>query len=113
MQEPEVSLQTICKGAIPEVFRRHLLALVSNIKDVNTKAEGKRTITIEISFEPFRDRSGWLDSFEMKSKLGAIHTAEIQGSAFITQQDGEWKVFPHDPKQQNLFASQATGMPQQ
>lgn len=113
MQEPELNLATICKGGIPEVFKRKLAEVIHNIRDVNTSAEQKRTVTIEITFEPFKDRSGWLDSFTLKSKLAELDCTAAQGSAFIAAQDGELKAFAHDPRQTKLFAEEPTSTPKQ
>ena len=113
MQEPELNLMTICKGAIPEVFDRVLAALVRNIKDPNTSAQKKRTVTIEITLAPFKDRSGWVDTFVVNSKPAGFHTEEVQGTAFIATQEGELKVFAHDTRQTALFAAEATPTPRQ
>lgn len=114
MQEPELSLTTMFKGAIPDLFKRQLAEVVRNMKDVNTKAEDKRSISIEITFHPFKDRSGFLYTLEPpKMKLSGVNVSEIQGSAFITTQDGEWKVFAHDPRQTQLFAQESTTTPKQ
>ena len=107
--EPEredVTLTNLCGGAVEEVFQRELAAVLANIADVNTRAEGKRKISLEFTFAPFEDRSGAQVTFACNSKTIAVNP--VKGTVFLQRKGVVMVAVPHDPKQIRLFDPAAT-----
>ena len=96
-----LSLDNICGGAVPEVFARELDAVLKNIADVNVPAQKKRSLTLEIAFKPFEDRSGAEIEFSCKSKTVPI--AAVKSRMYIAQQAGQHVAIPDNPNQRKLF----------
>ncbi len=53
----EISITSICGGAVPEIFQRELYEVLKNIADPNTNPEKTRTITLKFIFKPTEDMS--------------------------------------------------------
>ena len=105
MDENDVlSLENICNGAMPEIFRRELSIILANIADVNTPAEKKRAITFKLTFEPFPDRKGAQITLTSETKLAGVDG--VQANAFIYKQNGELTAITQDARQERLFGKQ-------
>lgn len=105
MDENDVlSLENICNGAMPEIFRRELSIILANIADVNTPAEKKRAITFKFTFEPFPDRKGAQITLTSETKLAGVDG--VQANAFIYRQNGELTAITQDARQERLFGKQ-------
>lgn len=111
-QQPEpqaatrASLMTLYGGAAIERFDHEMQKVIENIKDVNTDAEQKRKITLEVIFSPYSDRTGVEVEIGCKSTIAA--TAKlVDGTMFIMKADGQYAAFTHDPRQQELFSPPA------
>lgn len=102
--EPEkenVTLGNLCGGAIEEVFQREWAQVLQNIGDLNTPAEAKRKVTLELTLKPFKDRSGAQVSFSCKSKTMPVEA--VEGTIFLQRRGLSVVAVPHDPKQIRLF----------
>lgn len=102
MEQEKLTLQSICGGAVEEVFQRELEAILANIGDVNRDPEAKRKLTLEFTFEPFDDRSGAKVTFLCNSKMVPMEAAK--GTLFLQRRGISMVAFPHDPKQSRLFS---------
>lgn len=96
-----VSLSNLCGGAIEELFQREFAAVLANIVDVNVDAEAKRKITLELTINPFKDRSGAQVTFACKSKT--IPAEAAKGTVFLQRRGLVMVAVPHDPKQIRMF----------
>jgi hypothetical protein len=104
-EHEEVNLSNLCGGAIEEVFQREWAQVLSNIGDVNTPAEAKRKVTLELTLKPFKDRSGAQVSFSCKSKTMPVEA--VEGTVFLQRRGLVMVAVPHDPKQIRLFDPKA------
>lgn len=57
MAEQKLTLATLKGGALERWFQEELARVVRNIRDPNTSNKTKRTIKVELTFEPNEDRS--------------------------------------------------------
>jgi hypothetical protein len=101
-----LSLSNLYQGAAIERFVHELQRVVDNIKDVNTDAEAKRKITLEVTFSPYSDRTGIEIEVNCKSTIAATAKLTDQ-TVFIMNLDGRPTAFTHDPRQQDLFSPPA------
>ena len=97
----KVTLQSICNGAIEEVFQKCMADILDNIKDPNTQPEAKRELNIKLSFNPFPDRSGMTVTFSPKTTMAQI--GAVSSTLHISLAGGELAAYPHDPRQEKLF----------
>ena len=110
--ENELDITNICKGAVPEIFRREVAELMTNINDWNTNWNTKRKIKLEFSFEPFKDRSGATVEMSCTSKLAAVES--VEGNVFFAADSrGAVRAYARDPHQAALFANQTVETPKQ
>lgn len=100
-QHENVSLSNLCGGAIEEIFQKEWAAVLANIADINTNAEAKRKLTLELTVKPFEDRSGAQVTFSCKSKT--VPVEEVKGTVFLQRRGLVMVAVPHDPKQSRLF----------
>jgi len=104
-EREEVSLSNLCNGAIEEVFQREWNEVLRNIGDVNTAAEAKRKVTLELTLKPFKDRSGAQVSFSCKSKTLPVEA--VEGTVFLRRVGTALVAVNHDPKQIRMFDAKA------
>lgn len=97
----KLTLENICGGAVPEVFRRSLDIVLRNIRDPNTDAEMKRKMSLEFTFAPHADRAGADVVLVVKEKLASLVT--VKGAMYVSQKSGELAAYPRDPRQEVLF----------
>lgn len=99
---PTLTLASICGGAAEELFEYELNKVLSNIADVNTDAEKKRSISLTFTFTPFENREGAQVSFTVTSK--ECPTKTVKSQFFMARgADGKVSAFTSDPRQTKLF----------
>ena len=86
----KTDITTIARGAIPELFHEQLCRVMDNIDDLNTEAKAKRSISIDLSFEPDASRQAVTVKVSVRSKLAAPKKAE---STVFVVRDGSGEVF--------------------
>ena len=101
MEPKEISLSTICEGAVPEVFARELKEVLANMADPNTDPERARGLTIKFTFKPLSDRSGAQVSFTCKPTLQPVEVAK--SPVFLSRHTGQLKAYSVNQQQQALF----------
>jgi hypothetical protein len=98
----KLTLDNIVEGRLPEVWNKRVLPpLLKNIRDPNTAADQKRTITLEFTFSPHADRCSADVTIGVKEKLASIEP--LKGSIYISSMGGELNAYPRDPRQEVLF----------
>lgn len=101
MESTEISLTTICNGAVPEVFEREFRELLRNIADPNMVPEKVRTVTIKFAVKPTEDRSQAAIAFTCKSSLQPVKV--VRGQFFLSRHSGQLKAYSVDMQQGALF----------
>ena len=98
------SIVDMAHGAFKERAYYEMARILENILDPNTKAEKKRTLTIQMVFVPDADRQTVQVEVTAKSKLEP--TSAVKTSLYITgDQDGQAtaiEMVPQIPGQQYL-----------
>lgn len=105
MESTEISLTTICGGAVPEVFEREFRELLRNIHDPNTVAEKVRTLTIKFTVKPTEDRSQAAVDFTCKPSLQPVKV--VKGQFFLSRHSGQLKAYSVDMRQGALFTNES------
>jgi len=72
-----ISLDTLDRGGVVELFGGCLQEVMDNIKDPNTKAEGVREITLVFKFKPGKERNHTGMTYSAKTKLQPVEPVEI------------------------------------
>lgn len=75
------SILEMARGAIIERADYEMAKIMQNITDANTKATGKRTLTLKLTFEPDEDRQTVAVKVEAASKLQP--TTPVRTALFI------------------------------
>jgi hypothetical protein len=96
----EVTLMTIARGAVPELFQEEFTRLLANIDDPNTDAEAARKITIEMIFKPSENRDSAAVRVLVKSKLPGFRPAGA--SIWISKKGGGIVALQANPDQGEL-----------
>ena len=104
MEAQEISLTTICEGAVPEVFARELKEVLANIADPNTDPERARGLTLKFTIKPYEDRSGAQVSFTCKPTLQPVEVAK--SPVFLSRHSGALKAYTVDQRQVALFGEE-------
>ena len=73
---PLEKLDLLMGGAVQERFRIALAEVLANIRDPNTRATEKRSITLTITLAPYATRDTAQMDFAVKTKLAAATPAE-------------------------------------
>ena len=105
MSENFVTLSTLAKGAVPELFQEELRKVLENIADVNTDAERKREIVIRVSIVPGPERETGQVDVAISSKLAGVKKAS--SVIFMGRHHNEPVALESDPKQRGLFEERA------
>jgi hypothetical protein len=100
MDHPQVTLATIAKGAAEQLFEKAQREVLDNIRDANTDAEQKRTITLTIEYHPDERREGADVIVKIASKLASIIPSSTR--IYIGGRPRERYAVEHDPKQMGL-----------
>ena len=105
-----LNIGNINGGQLPEVFAKLQALVMENIRDVNTSATKKRSLTLKVVFAPSADRKSCQVQIEPSLKLapqdlqpGTVHIAKIKGKVV---------GFVHDPTQDELRFTQTEGAKQ-
>lgn len=73
----EVNLASFAGGAANELFQRELTGVLSNLRDVNTKHNTKRKITLTFTFEADEARETCAATVRCEAKLAPVKTVAI------------------------------------
>lgn len=99
-----LDINTICNGAIPEVFQSLMEEVLNNIADPSTSPEQVRSITLKIDFRPTKDRHGAVTTFASRSKLAPVES--IESSVLFGKEAGKLKAYSTNPNQVPMFGEQ-------
>lgn len=94
MPNPEyspITLSTLKAGALEELFQAALQTVMTNIHDINTPAESKRAIVIEIVFKADEERRQVDVGMSVKPKLVSIRGT---GTVVFTEDRKDKGKFP-------------------
>lgn len=98
-------INSIGAGAAAEKFAAELAAVLDNIRDPNTEAEGVRKITVTWTFLPQKDRETVMVAIQAKSAMAAtkpsgdvMYLGRAEGQTVATVMHGS----PADPRQNEL-----------
>ena len=101
MSLKELSLDNICDGEVPHLFRGLLEQVVANIADPNTNPEAVREISLKFRFKPFKDRSGaevtvapTMKPAAIKATGGMMHLRSVEGRMVATARDTRQQELP-------------------
>ena len=103
---PELNISNICGGAVPERFDLEVREVLKNIKDLNTAAEAKRTLTIKFEFSPSKDRNYVAVDMSVSRKNAVLET--VSGGLFLRGDGDRVRAFTEDPRQLQIFAGEPT-----
>ena len=107
MDAHELTLATVMKGTVPEMFAVAAEQILANIADPNTSATAARTLHMEFTFKPFPDRSGVSISLKpINPKLAGLDASEMTCSVYIVKRDGKYVGFVRDVRQELLFSEE-------
>jgi hypothetical protein len=102
MKADVVTLSNLAQGAAAEMFEHALGQVMENIKDPNADPSKKRRITLTVEFQPYGDRSGAETTIACVAKVTPVNA--VRSSLFVAMEEGEYKAFTHDTRQEDLFA---------
>lgn len=102
------SIIDMAQGAIKERVDYEMTHILDNIMDPNTRADKKRTLTIQLDFVPDADRRQIGVAVTAKSKLEP--TNPVATALYITgENDGQVQaveMVPQIPGQQDVYGGQ-------
>lgn len=101
MNITKVDLNTICGGALPELFERELLDVMANVADINTDPKKPRRITMTVDIYPHNDRKQCEVELGVTSKT--LPVVKVSGSLFIAQKGSSYEGYTTDIRQQDIF----------
>ncbi len=96
-----VDLTTIGQGAAVALFAAEWKKVIDNIADLNTAAQARRKVTLEITLLPSEDRKGSQVYVDCKAKL-APHRGEAT-TIYFGIVDGKRAAVESNPNQGKLF----------
>lgn len=94
-------INTVCRGALPELLDRAMREVAKSIKDPNTVADATRKITVEIRVKGYADRSGAEVQMSVSTKLPGFNV--VKGTIYVAGDGPSLKVTARDPRQDALF----------
>lgn len=100
-----LSLETLSGGGAIEMFNRELDRVLRNVGDPNTDPEEVRGVSIEMLIKPAPDRESGVIQVRVKAKLAP--PKPLKSQVFIGQRDGEPVAVTYDPRQSDMFRSEA------
>ena len=106
MDAQELTLLTICKGSVQEIFQHELAKIIANIADPNTKAAKTRTLQMTFTFTPYPDRSGANVEITCKAMPAPFDASSVSGSIYLAKRDGKYSAFSRDLRQELLFSGE-------
>lgn len=90
MEFEKKSLLQMARGAFLEIFDAEMSKVLDNILDPNTKATGKRKLTVDFTFVPDDNRQTIGVTFQCKPKLEPINPAVT--SLYVTGEPNTGEV---------------------
>lgn len=97
----EVNLGNINNGQVLEAAQHAIEKVLANIRDPNTSAEQKRTMTIKLEWKPNRDRNFVEVLAKVETKLAGLEPTV--GSVHISGANGRIRGYIRDIAQDELF----------
>lgn len=98
----KLTLGLLGGGAAEELFQHELKKVVENMADPNTDAEAKRSITIQVTFEPMgADRDVAAQTLKVTSKLAGIKPAVT--TTYLVEKNGVPMAIGKDIRQVDAF----------
>lgn len=101
---PRAELLSICRGAALELFDSALKQVNENIKNPNTSASKKRTISLKFEFSPYKDRSGAEVLIGVETKLSS-HQG-VNGTIYLRKTSSGFEAFTQDTSQLDMFGGE-------
>jgi hypothetical protein len=101
MPEMPVTLVTIGKGVLMELFDRELERVMADILDLNSEAEAKRSIQIKIGINPDKDRGFGACTIEVSSLLGK--PKPVGSLMYFGRKNGKFIAVENQPEQSEMF----------
>jgi hypothetical protein len=103
MAEEILTLASLGKGAVLELFDRELQRVLENISDINTNPRTKREIQIKVIFEPEdKDREIAYATVEFTTKLAGVNPTKPQ-TLYIGKKDGKLVAVAENLRTPTLF----------
>lgn len=96
----KVTLQTLNRGAVVDLFNAELEKVLSNIADENTNPTTVRSITIKLDIKPGKSRREADTKLSVTSKLASLKPAE--SIMFFDVENGKIDAYEDNPKQEAL-----------
>lgn len=100
-----LSMETLAGGGAIEMFDRELDRLLRNVADPNTDPEFVRGVSIEMLIKPAPDRESGVVQVRVKAKLAP--PKPLKSQVFIGERDGQPVAVTYDPRQGDMFRSEA------
>lgn len=100
MDYKNVSIETLNKGAIPELFEEAWRRLMENIADGNTSARATRQLTLTIKVKPNDKRDNATTTVSVVERLAPINPHEHY--VLLSSDGKKLQAFTADPKQADL-----------
>jgi len=97
----EVTIETVAKGAAPEVFQHEFEKVLHDIRDLNKDPEAVRSITMTFKFRPLKSREEAQVRLDVRTKLADL-TPVVGSHMFIGRRGGELVATTHDVQQEDL-----------
>jgi hypothetical protein len=101
MSEQPVTIFTLGNGVLGELFDRELERVVSDILDLNSEAEAKRTITVKVTIAPDKNRGFGVALIEVSSALGKPKPAGT--TMYFGRKNGKIVAVENIPQQGEMF----------
>lgn len=95
---PPVRFDTVCDGALPELFSQEMERALKNVLDINTPHSKKRVVTLTLTLEANEERNEVEITVEASSKLAGTVAAGGRIYCAATANGGVVAVC-HNPKQ--------------
>ena len=99
--ETFVSLATIARGGLDELFKEELRKVLRNILDVNTEATGVREVNIKVKMRPNSERRVGDVEYSVTSKVAPVKRGST--TFYFGRRRGEPVAIENDPRQADLF----------
>lgn len=97
----EITLDTVADGVANELFAREMANISANILDQNTKAKGKRVLTMTFEFDPDEMREEVKVTVQAKAKIMPIKA--YTKTAHVGKRNGKPTLYTSDTKQIDMF----------
>ncbi len=96
----KLSLQSLNRGALIDLFDVEFKKVLANIEDENTEPQAVRSVTIKLDIKPGKSRRDASTKLTVTSKLASLKPSE--SLIFFDSEDGELMAYEDNPKQESL-----------